>query len=163
MVVYLFCYNYQLIEKTATRIPESMFTVFNVIPNAQDSEYDGWFMDKLGENIQINKLDMQKARGNAHQHGVLTGFEYAFKKDYFKVNTVDAGIIITGKPTGFPCPFDTPDLSYGVSTMLVNNLWGVNYVMWYPFKEEDANILFRYELEFNKQFYDFCFYLFQMY
>lgn len=38
-------------------------------------------------------------------------------------------------------------MNYGVSTMLVNNLWGVNYVMWYPFEEEDANILFRYVIE----------------
>lgn len=107
-------------------------------------------MDKLGESIQINQLDMQKTRGNAHQHGILSGFEYSYNKDYIKVNSLDAGIIVTGKPTGFPCPFNTPDLSYGVSTMLVNNLWGVNYVMWYPFEEEDANLLFRYSLEFNK-------------
>ena len=107
-------------------------------------------MDKLGETIQINKLDMQKTRGNAHQHGILSGFEYSYNTDYIKINSLDAGIIVTGKPTGFPCPFDTPDLSYGVSTMLVNNLWGVNYVMWYPFEEEDANLLFRYSLEFNK-------------
>lgn len=125
-----------------------MFTTFNVIPHTRDTELDGWFMDKLGENIQINKLDMQKTRGSAHQHGILTGFEYAFEKDLIKIQSVDAGVIVTGKPTGFPCPFNTPDLTYGVSTMLTNNLWGVNYVMWYPFEEEDANILFRYVIEF---------------
>ena len=31
--------------------------------------------------------------------------------------------------------------------MLVNNLWGVNYVMWYPFEEEDATMQFRYVIE----------------
>ena len=127
-----------------------MFTTFNVIPHTRDSAFDGWFMDKLGENIQINKLDMQKMRGSAHQHGILSGFEYAYDKDFVRVRSVDAGVIVTGKPTGFPCPFDTPDLSYGVSTMIANNLWGVNYVMWYPFEKEDANILFRYVLEFEE-------------
>ena len=127
-----------------------MFTTFNVIPHTRDRSFDGWFMDKLGENIQINQLDMQKTRGSAHQHGILSGFEYKYDKDFVRVRSVDAGVIVTGKPTGFPCPFNTPDLSYGVSTMIANNLWGVNYVMWYPFEKEDANILFRYVLEFEE-------------
>lgn len=139
--------NVQLLNKTATRIPESMFTTFNVIPDEEDRELSGWKMDKLGESLQINKLDMQKTRGNAHQQGILDGFSYSFGDDRLVIHSLDAGIIVTGKPTGFPCPFNTPDLEYGVSTMLVNNLWGVNYVMWYPFEEEDANLIFRYVIE----------------
>ena len=137
-------------NKTATRIPESLFTTFNVIPDARDAAYDGWFMNKLGEELQINQMDMQKRRGNAHQHGVLEGFKYAYRDTTLTVHSLDAGIIVAGKPTGFPVPFNTPDLSYGVSTMLVNNLWGVNYVMWYPFEEEDQNLKFRYVLEFKE-------------
>ena len=134
-------------NKTATRIPESMFTMFNVIPHANDTKLDGWKVDKLGEYQQVNQMDMQARRGNAHQHGVLEGFEYAYQKESLKVRSIDAGVVVTGKPTGFPCPFNTPDLSYGISTMLVNNLWGVNYVMWYPFEEEDATMQFRYVIE----------------
>ena len=124
-----------------------MFTTFNVIPHKNDTKLDGWKVDKLGEKVQANQMDMQARRGNAHQQGVLDGFEYSYEDASLVVHSVDAGIAITGKPTGFPCPFDTPDMSYGISTMLVNNLWGVNYVMWYPFEEEDANILFRYVIE----------------
>ena len=134
-------------NKTATRIPESLFTTFNVIPHINDTNLDGWRIDKLGEHQQVNKMDMQARRGNAHQHGVFEGFEYAYQKESLKVRSIDAGVVVTGKPTGFPCPFNTPDLSYGISTMLVNNLWGVNYVMWYPFEEEDATMQFRYVIE----------------
>lgn len=137
----------KLLNKTATRIPESMFTTFNVVPDPDDTDRSGWKMNKLGESLQINKLDMQKTRGNAHQHGVLDGFSYSFGQHELVVRSLDAGIVVVGKPTGFPCPFDRPDLENGVSTMLVNNLWGVNYVMWYPFEKEDANILFRYVIE----------------
>lgn len=136
-------------NKTATRIPEAMFASFNVVPDARDAALDGWSMNKLGEDLQINRLDMQARRGNAHQHGVLDGFAYGFGDARLQVRTLDAGIVVAGKPTGFPVPFDTPDLSYGVSTMLVNNLWGVNYVLWYPFETEDQNMKFRYELLFS--------------
>lgn len=136
-------------NKTATRIPEAMFAAFNVVPDARDAALDGWSMNKLGEDLQINRLDMQARHGNAHQHGVLDGFAYGFGDARLQVRTLDAGIVVAGKPTGFPVPFDTPDLSYGVSTMLVNNLWGVNYVLWYPFETEDQNMKFRYELLFS--------------
>lgn len=97
--------------------------------------------------MPIYLLNMNKTRGNAHQHGVLDGFSYAYGKHQLMVRSLDAGILVVGKPTGFPCPFDRPDLEKGVSTMLMNNLWGVNYVMWYPFEEKDADMLFRYVIE----------------
>lgn len=118
-----------------------------MIPVADDVDRSGWKMNKLGENLQINQLHMQKTKGNAHQHGVLDGFLYAFGEHELMVRSLDAGIGVVGKPTGFPCPFDEPDLEKGVSTMLVNNLWGVNYVMWYPFEKQDADMLFRYVIE----------------
>ena len=118
-----------------------------MIPAVNDTDRSGWKMNKLGENLQMNQLYMQKTRGNAHQHGVLDGFSYAFGEHELLVRSLDAGIVVVGKPTGLPCPFDEPDLEKGVSTMLVNNLWGVNYVMWYPFEKQDADMVFRYVIE----------------
>ena len=148
---FIHSFHLKLINKTPTRIPESMFTTFNVLPHTRDTKLDGWKVDKLGELLQANQFDMQARRGNAHQQGILDGFEYAFGGERIRIRSVDAGIAITGKPTGFPCPFDTPDLTYGISTMLVNNLWGVNYIMWYPFEEGDENLLFRYVIEVGKE------------
>ena len=34
-----------------------------------------------------------------------------------------------GKPTPFPVPMATPDVSDGFSFNIVNNMWGTNYVM----------------------------------
>ena len=48
-----------------------------------------------------------------------------------------------------------PDLSLGVSPMLHNNLWGTNYVMWYPYEKEGRaipgaeNIRYRFRLVFD--------------
>jgi len=32
---------------------------------------------------------------------------------------------------------------------LYNNVWGTNYVMWYPYRKEDANLLYRFRLNFS--------------
>ena len=48
-----------------------------------------------------------------------------------------------------------PDVdTYGVSSVLWNNLWGTNYVQWYPFNRDYApvageeNFIARYNLRF---------------
>lgn len=87
-------------NKTATRIPEAMFAAFNVVPDARDAALDGWSMNKLGEDLQINRLDMQARRGNAHQHGVLDGFAYGFGDARLQVRTLDAGIVVAGNRRG---------------------------------------------------------------
>ena len=69
------------------------------------------------------------------------------------VETVDAGIVCVGEPTGFPTPLDEePDPTQGVGAMLWNNLWGTNYIMWWPFNlnyepvPDEANSSFRFRL-----------------
>lgn len=66
-----------------------MFTIFNVIPHKNDTNLDGWKVDKLGEKVQANQMDMQARRGNAHQQGILDGFEYSYENASLIVHSVD--------------------------------------------------------------------------
>jgi hypothetical protein len=37
----------------------------------------------------------------------------------------------------------------GVSYNIYNNIWNTNYVLWYPFKDEDADMKARFSLRFE--------------
>jgi len=71
-----------------------------------------------------------------------------------KIDFVDASTICIGEPNGYPTPTNmTADWQHwGVSSMLFNNLWGTNYVMWQPFNRNytkvpgEENYLFRFGL-----------------
>ena len=54
-----------------------------------------------------------------------------------------------GEPNGFPvpcapvdAPWDAePDLArFGASSVLWNNLWGTNYVQWFPFRKDGVDV-----------------------
>merc|ERR1712080_507657 len=125
-------------NKTATRLPEAMFFTFH--PKAIQGQDDIWRMDKLGEWVEMN--DTIKG-GSQHLHGVITGFEYQQTPEMtLSITTVDAPVICLGQPDAFPTPTNsTPDISrYGVSSVLWDNLWGTNYIMWYPFNQQSAPV-----------------------
>jgi len=151
-------------DKTPTRLPESFFVAFT-------PEGDGtWEMQKLGQ-WQKTERDVV-AGGSKHLHGVSIGSGIRFTRaaiaDWqppprLSIELVDAPVINLGEPLGFPVPCTTmpdpwaaePDVGqHGVSSMLWNNLWGTNYVMWYPFHRENVpvageeNFISRYNLRF---------------
>ena len=88
--------------------------------------------------------------GNKAMHGVNSGVRFTSKSKRYShrqsgsrnmgegddtvakmiLETIDAGIVVFGNPTGFPTSGlygnQEPDLSKGVSSMLHNNLWGTN-------------------------------------
>lgn len=41
------------------------------------------------------------------------------------------------------CLPQVPDLSLGMSYCLTNNVFGTNFVLWMPYREEDRNLKFR--------------------
>jgi hypothetical protein len=68
------------------------------------------------------------------------------------VKMTDAAIVCLGEPTGYPLPMNVSvNVADGVSSLLWDNLWGTNYIMWYPFSntssllpvENDPDLLFR--------------------
>lgn len=48
----------------------------------------------------------------------------------FRVESLDAGLLCYGEPTAFPTPFSAPNMSFGTSFNLWNNVWGTNYPQW---------------------------------
>ena len=60
--------------------------------------------------------------------------------------TLDAAIVTPGFPTPFPTPLSPPDLSFGVHFHLWNNIWGTNYVMWFPFLPSEPSLLYRFAI-----------------
>ena len=104
---------------------------------------------------------IEQARGNMHQHGIMKDIKYEYNGRKMSVETLDIPLATFGKPYGFPTPFEKPDLltvcfydyflfeQYGASFMCMNNLWGTNYVMWYPFVEEDKDQQYRFVITLN--------------
>eukprot|EP00299_Pterocystis_sp_00344_P018300 c9142_g1_i1.p1 GENE.c9142_g1_i1~~c9142_g1_i1.p1 ORF type:complete len:752 (-),score=203.29 c9142_g1_i1:11-2236(-) len=133
-----------VVNKTATRLPESMwFRVNPLVP--EDS--NGWKMVKLG--VDIDPLSVM-ANGSRHLHAVSDGIKYTHTqtKD-FVLKSLDAPVISWGDANPFPIPCDgtfQPDLRKGANVCLVNNIWGTNYIMWYPYQVEDVNSLYRFQL-----------------
>ena len=103
-------------------------------------------MDKLGSWISMEP-GLVVDGGNKAMHGVNSGVRFTSKNTrhngesrdvsggggvgaQLMLETIDAGIVVFGEPTGFPTSGlygnQEPDLSKGVSSMLHNNLWGTN-------------------------------------
>jgi hypothetical protein len=135
-----------VMNKTATRLPESLSFAFT--PQVPDA--DSWYMDVMGS--WISPLEVMR-NGSHHQHGVTEGIHYVpktTKKPELCIESTDAAVMILGDLTPFPTPLDGPvDMSKGFAFNLNNNIWGTNYVMWYPFDPEDADMLFRFRVKIH--------------
>ena len=150
-----------LLEKTTTRLPEAMFVQFQVRdPTA------AWAANKLGQWVTpAETVD----GGSKHLHGV-TERGLRVVVDGGRVMTIgatDAAVASFGALQAFPIPVDeTPDTAAdGSSFVLYDNLWGTNYVMWWPFivpppspyeasatyfpEEGNANLLSRFTVELS--------------
>jgi hypothetical protein len=54
--------------------------------------------------------------------------------------TTDAGIVAWDDPTPFPTPIHRqPDMGFGASFMLFDNIWNTNYINWWPFATPGVN------------------------
>ena len=141
-----------LVNKSATRHAEALF--MRLKPAAQPTME----MDKLGSWIQMEK-GLVVDGGNKQMHAVNQGVRFNQSSGgSMLLETTDAGVVAFGAPTGFPISGAygnaEPDLSEGVSSMLFNNLWGTNYVQYYPYWRDGKavtgmeNLRFRYSLHF---------------
>ena len=61
--------------------------------------------------------------------------------------SLDAALVSPGKPTPFPSIENLPDLEQGMHFNLHNNVWGTNYVMWWPYQKGDETIRFRFVVQ----------------
>eukprot|EP01120_Amphizonella_sp_Union-15-10_P001488 TRINITY_DN1159_c0_g2_i1.p1 TRINITY_DN1159_c0_g2~~TRINITY_DN1159_c0_g2_i1.p1 ORF type:complete len:394 (-),score=77.73 TRINITY_DN1159_c0_g2_i1:9-1190(-) len=136
-------FDLQLIQKTPSRLPEALW--FSFIPQVNDK--NGWFIHKM--NVPIPSLDVVQ-NGSMHLHNVIGGVNYKSTDGSLSIYSDDAPVVSVGFRIGYPTPFITPNPEQGMHFLLEDQLWGTNYVMWYPFLPEDENLRFRFRIEFNK-------------
>jgi len=133
--------DYQIFGKTSTRLVEALWVSF--VPSVTGASGD-WELDKLGEWVDAGHI---AKNGSKHLHVVNSARWTDDKKNTFQVNPIDAPLISVGYPSAFPTPVDTdPVQASGVHVNLYNNIWGTNYIMWYPFIDADVNTKYRFQL-----------------
>lgn len=132
----VFNVNLKWFDKLPTRIPESIWLQFNPI----NANLHTWYFTKL--SIDFYALNTV-LNGSLHLHNVE-----AIGGDFGRINSLDTGLVRLGQPLPFPTPLMTyPDLeNLGASFNLYNNIWGTNYVMFYPYLVQDRNSAFRFEM-----------------
>ena len=122
-----------MFNKTQTRLPEAMFVRFNPVVSANAS----YEVNKLGSWIDTKDV---VTGGSKHLHGVVSQGPVLRVGDAGRtmaVESFDAAVVNLGKLTAYPSPVNvTADTAtYGSSFVLWDNLWGTNYVMWWPFEQ----------------------------
>lgn len=132
-------------NKTATRLPEA--TWFKWQPAVHAVDTSSWTMSKLKQNI--SPLEVMR-NGSMSMHAVDDegiSVRSACGKAMLKVSSLDAALVSPGKPTPFPTVEELPDLTAGMHFNLHNNIWGTNYVMWWPYQKGDETIRFRFVVQ----------------
>ena len=134
------------INKTMTRIPEDIYFRFNPI-NCSD-----WKVEKFSEYIDLQDIIQN---GTAHMHNIngdaycdnINGNDAAG----FRVNGIDSGLAVfppkgSDEFSAFPTPLVEASETEGIGFVLVDNTWGTNYPVWWPFDPNDMNTTYRFEI-----------------
>lgn len=129
-----------IVDKTSTRIPESLTVMFQPNPNLVDPKTLS--ISKLDE--YINALDVI-ANGSKHVHASDKGIKYGDPVP-LTVFSWDTEVVTIGGANLFPVPMETPDVSKGFGFNIYNNLWGTNYIMWYPYQRGEESSKYRFKM-----------------
>jgi len=133
------------VNKTSTRLPEALFFSFNPLNPTQAT----WSMSKLGEWISPSEI---MSNGSFHVHGVdFGGIKLGLPDSDVVFQSPDTPLVSLGAHTAFPTPFAAPDMSQGFSFLLYNNIWGTNYIMWYPYLPEDATSAYHFMMTLQQE------------
>eukprot|EP00039_Didymoeca_costata_P015527 m.266946 g.266946 ORF g.266946 m.266946 type:complete len:257 (+) comp16240_c0_seq31:1547-2317(+) len=119
-----------LFNKTQTRLPETMFLQFN--PSPQSGTWDA---SKLDEWVNVHDI---VDGGSKSLEGVLeNGVRFSSDQHSMQIQSMDAAVVRFGNLSGYPTPVnsDADITDYGSSFVLWDNLWGTNYIMWWPFEQ----------------------------
>lgn len=128
--------------KAPTRLPEATWLSWQPAVAAVDSE--SWTMSKLGQSV--SPLEVIR-NGSMSMHAVDDNGVSVRSVDgtqQLSVRSLDAALVSPGNPTPFPNVRHLPELEKGVSFCLHNNVWGTNYVMWWPYQEQDDAMRWRF-------------------
>eukprot|EP01084_Bolivina_argentea_P099980 179630_1 len=139
--------QYVWINKQQTRIPEALWVVFEPGINCLK-----WRVNKFEQMMDIENV---VGNGQMHIHGTMGNVSCEYNNNkYFNVESIDAGIA-GFKPmnmntfTPFPTPFTATNVKDGgVAFNLYNNIWGTNFVEYYPFDDINTNATYRFNVYF---------------
>lgn len=142
--------DFTWVDKTATRLPEAMWVRWRPGPDATDPK--SWRLYKLGE--LVDPLDVMQ-NGSMALHAVddngvivMSNSKTRDGRQYkLQIKSLDAALTCVGWPNPLPNVRSPPEVSLGISTCLVNNIWGTNYPMWYPYDDEGRDMRFRFAIE----------------
>ena len=116
-----------LFNKTTTRLPESMFVQFHPLLSGTVEKTQQWSAETLGS-------------WSSPKDVVDGGSKRLFGSKVVRANGVtitsqDSAVASFGMLNAYPIPTNkTADVDdHGVSFVMWDNLWGTNYVQWWPF------------------------------
>jgi len=127
-------------KKTATRLPESLSLFFDP-PLEHDTKM---YVTKLDSLVPVDSV-LHNGSQHLHASQIVT-----YTKPRITVASQDTSLLCVGYPTPFPTPASKPSIIDGFSFNIFNNIWGTNYVMWYPYLDEDKNSKYRFFFDYSK-------------
>ncbi|KAK3090828.1 hypothetical protein FSP39_014977, partial [Pinctada imbricata] len=136
----------QWFNKAPTRLPEAIYVVFQPMALLPDQK---WTMDKLG--CIVDPLNVVQ-NGSQRHHAINDGVYYKTDKGAgLSIQSVDCALvnILTPEngPSVIPLPLTPIKSVSGVAFNLLNNVWDVNYIFWYPFEVRDTDQKFRFNIK----------------
>lgn len=129
-----------VVNKTPTRIPESLSLYFRF--NDELLDVKRMLISKLGEYVSV--LDVIK-NGSKHVHASDEGIKFGGSVP-LSVKAWDTNVVSTLGTILFPGVAEDAAVGNEFSFNMFNNLWGTNYIMWYPFLPGDESSKYRFTI-----------------
>jgi hypothetical protein len=122
-----------LINKPANRLPEAYWVSF------YPADIVSVFAEKSGYRVDV--LDVVEG-GNRQMHGIDRYVDVVTTQGVLRITSLDAPVVAFGERNAIHFSTSLPDLKEGIHFCLFNNLWGVNFVMWW-----EGSISYRFKIE----------------
>ncbi len=134
--------NIGLFNKTRTRLPESMFVQWHPRMGASGdgggaATTTSWAARSLGAWVETTDVvgGGSKRMFGADAVRATAADDSASTSQQMEVTSLDALVASFGRLNAYPTPTNATanTAAYGASHVLWDNLWGTNYIMWWPF------------------------------
>ncbi|XP_052061610.1 uncharacterized protein LOC127701658 [Mytilus californianus] len=137
----------QWFKKAPTRLPESIYFVFQPVQNTDMS----WKLHKLGQMIDPLNVILN---GSQRQHAVDKGVYYTDNNcKGLEILSYDVALVNVLTPQHYVSPIPLPlkplNEVNGMAFNLYNNIWDVNWIFWYPFEKRDLDQKFRFRINIS--------------
>ncbi|XP_055897527.1 uncharacterized protein LOC106076569 [Biomphalaria glabrata] len=136
-----------LLGKVTTRLPESISFGFSPL-----NSNTAWSLSKMGQKIDPCNVVLN---GSQYVHGVDTGISLLNSSGHgLQILSRDVPIVFIGTSDRQDVPFPVPLQPFQCSSIqtmsfnIFNNIWNTNYIYWYPFNKEDADIKTKFAINF---------------